>query len=107
LTPPTQAEGEVLFDRTLARAAALLGVDSIRRLEFGWLGDGARAIPALPRDNADFAAQACFVADSESLDMRSAVATVRAIWLSVLGEAREVFEPRRLSSTETVSLAAA
>lgn len=107
LKPPTQAEGEVLFDRTLARAAALLGVDSIRRLEFGWLGDGTRHIPALPRDNADFAAQACFVADSEDLDMRSAVATVRAIWLSVLGEAREIFEPQRMGSLEPVSLAAA
>jgi hypothetical protein len=107
LTVPSQEDGEQLFDRTLARAASLLGVDSMRRLEFGWLGEGTRHIPALPHDNADFAAQACFAADSEALDMRSAVATVRAIWLSVLGEAREFFEPERSSIDARASLAAA
>lgn len=92
-TAPGVDEGVELFDRTLARAAALLGTGALRRLEFGWLAQTARFIPAVPRDNADFAAQACFALESDVHDMRGVVATVRAVWLSVLAEARHIFEP--------------
>lgn len=105
LTPPGTEQGEILFDRTLARAAALLGAEAMRRIEFGWLGEGTRFIPALPRDNADFAAQACFVVDSDAQDIHSAVATVRATWLSVLGEARQVFEPAHAAVRTTLAAA--
>jgi len=42
LTPPDADEGAELFDRALARAAALLGTDALRRVEFGWLSETAR-----------------------------------------------------------------
>lgn len=92
LRQPSQMEGELMFERTLTRAAALLEADSLRSIEFGWLGVGERFIPGLPRDNADFAAQACFCVNSDALDMRAAVATVRAIWLAVLAETPGAFE---------------
>lgn len=105
--PATLDEGAQLFDRTLARAAALLGLDAMRRLEFGWLGETERFIPALPRDNADFAAQACFAVDSDAADMRTVVTTVRATWLSVLAEARDIFTPTNAIVPAATPLAAA
>jgi hypothetical protein len=107
LTPPGAADGAALFDLTLSRAAALLGIESIRRVDFAWLADDARFIPALPRDNADFAAQACFVLDSDAIDMRGVVNTVRATWLSVLAEARHAFAAAVPVHAEPPTLAAA
>ncbi|MDN7177162.1 biotin carboxylase [Caballeronia sp. SEWSISQ10-4 2] len=91
-TPPDSAQGVALFDRTLARAAALLGAESMRRLEFSWLAKDTHFIPAIPRDNSDFAAQACFVLDSDTIDIGSAVAVVRATWLSLVTEMPDVFD---------------
>ncbi|RQS07949.1 biotin carboxylase [Burkholderia sp. Bp9002] len=107
LTPPGAADGAALFDLTLSRAAALLGIESIRRIEFAWLADDVRFIPALPRDNADFAAQACFVLDDAALDMRAAVTAVRATWLSVLADAQHAFTAVAPLHAERSTLAAA
>lgn len=84
--PPSQAEGMALFDRVLADVASALGVPvtSCRQMEFTWLHTQPQFIPATPRDNADFAAMACFLLEGTDVDIRHAVTAVRTQWLVAL-----------------------
>jgi biotin carboxylase len=84
--PLSQEEGVALFDRVVAQVAGEYGIKAgaCRQIEFGWLHTKPRFIPALPRDNADFAAQACIRLDVEDLDIRPFITSIRTRWREAL-----------------------
>ncbi|UYH51405.1 ATP-grasp domain-containing protein [Candidatus Kirkpatrickella diaphorinae] len=96
-TPPSPASGNAMFDRVLKESAAALGIPAFacRQLEFAWMHTEERFIPALPRDNADFAASACFLLDDPTADIRQLVKIVQCRWLLALGERENTFFARQ------------
>lgn len=52
--------------------------------EFTWLSPERRHLPAVARDNADFAAQACVVLRGDRVDMRMVVHSLREAWQEAL-----------------------
>lgn len=86
-TPPDIETGIAWFEQALDSAARKTNTGALRRLAFDWLSERSRAIPAVPRDNADFVAQACFATDDDAADMRALVAAVRDAWLAQLARA--------------------
>ncbi|HGL4257047.1 ATP-grasp domain-containing protein [Burkholderia dolosa] len=85
-TPPDAAIGDELLAQTLARAAARcnLPASALRVLEWGWLSPQTRFIPAIPRENGDFAAQLCIALDHAPTDIRDVVHAVRDAWVEIL-----------------------
>lgn len=82
------ALGAAIFDRVLLESATALGIPTIacRQWEFAWMHTEERFIPALPRDNADFAASACFLLEDSTADIRQLVKVVQYRWLLALSE---------------------
>lgn len=105
--PPDELCGIALFERVLAQVSQAFGVDSLRRLEFAWLSARTRFIPAVPRDNADFAAQACIALDNDAVEMRDVVSAVRQTWLSAIATVLSDADAIRESDATHPSSAAA
>lgn len=93
-SPASLGDGTLLFEQALAATVAQHGLrpGQLRTGEFGWLSPDERLIHAVPRDNADFVAQATIVLDTvgaarhdgvQSADIRDIVATLRECWLAV------------------------
>lgn len=93
-SPPDSARGNALLEQALLLTAADLGVEpgSLRRLEFAWLSDQPRFIPLVPRENGDFAAQACIVLENSHADIRDVVAILRKRWLRTLADGTQAVE---------------
>ncbi|WP_321817040.1 MULTISPECIES: biotin carboxylase [unclassified Paraburkholderia] len=89
--PPTEDEAHALLRLAVHRAEAVCGIATglIDVLEYAWLSPEARQIPAVPRENSDFAAQVCIAIDSGIVELRHLVKVLREEWLSVLTEAIE------------------
>lgn len=83
---PSQAEGVALFESVLGDVASTLGIpaNACRQIDFTWLHTVPQFITATPRDNADFAAMACFLLEGTDVDIRDVVAAVRTQWLVAL-----------------------
>jgi hypothetical protein len=83
---PVGLDGRLLFEQALTTTSQLHGVQpgQLRTGEFVWIAQDERFLHAVPRDNADFAAQATVVLDADSVDIREIIATLRQQWLSVL-----------------------
>ncbi|MEE8657534.1 hypothetical protein CGLAMM_08830 [Acetobacteraceae bacterium EV16G] len=92
-TPLSPALGAAIFDRVLLESATALGIPTMacRQLEFAWMHTEERFIPALPRDNADFAASACFLLEDSTADIRQLVNVVQCRWLLALTEHESSF----------------
>jgi hypothetical protein len=52
--------------------------------EFIWISPHCRELHNTPRDNADFAAQACIVLRAEHVDIRAVIHVLRDMWLDAL-----------------------
>ncbi|VXC45612.1 Argininosuccinate lyase [Burkholderia sp. 8Y] len=61
-----------------------LSVDALRVIDFNWLGQDRRFVPAVPRDNGDFVACVCISLHTDATDIREVVATVRECWADAL-----------------------
>ncbi|WP_414440193.1 ATP-grasp domain-containing protein [Burkholderia sp. 22PA0106] len=88
-TPPATAQGEALLAATFAQAAERCGLpaSALHLIEWGWLSPHTRFIPAVARENGDFAAQACLAVDGARADIREVVQAVRAAWVAQLASA--------------------
>ncbi|WP_394824927.1 acetyl-CoA carboxylase biotin carboxylase subunit family protein [Pendulispora albinea] len=80
------AAGAKPFEDAVAATADYYGLKSgeLSIKEFAWLSTKRRQLHGVPRDNADFAAQACIVLNSTRIDIRDVVATLREKWLVAL-----------------------
>ncbi|MCW5235548.1 biotin carboxylase [Verminephrobacter eiseniae] len=100
---PRGIDGDRLFAQALAATAQHhdLQAAELRIGEFGWLTQEHRFVHAVPRDNADFIAQATVVLDAESVDIRHILQTLRTQWLTVL-LAVQAAQPDRVRSAVPV-----
>jgi hypothetical protein len=88
---PEDGRAEALLHKAILHTAAICGIvpDLIDVLEFAWLSSEARAIPVVPKENSDFAAQVCIAIDAGHADIRRVVHTLRQSWITVLAEETE------------------
>src|SRR5690606_21748081 len=70
---PQFVDGGSLFAQALSITVSQHGLrdGQLQIGEFGWLGDDRYFIHAVPRDNADFVAQATVVLDADGVDIRA------------------------------------
>ncbi len=70
----------------LAGTAAAHGLSEseLHLQEFAWLTRQRRQLRKVPRDNADFAAYTCILLESNKVDIREVVATLRRKWVMAL-----------------------
>jgi hypothetical protein len=61
-----------------------LAETDIRVIEFGWLGQDRKFVPAIPRDNGDFIASVCISLHAVDVDIRDVVRSLREFWAEML-----------------------
>ncbi|WP_394830049.1 hypothetical protein LVJ94_26435 [Pendulispora rubella] len=85
-SPDDLAPEATPFEDAVAATADHLGLkrDDLSIKEFAWLSQKRRQFHGIPRDNADFVAQACIVLNTTRADIRDVVATLREKWLVAL-----------------------
>ncbi|MGW1837898.1 ATP-grasp domain-containing protein [Streptomyces sp. NPDC002067] len=98
--PADVRPGAAPFDDALAatRARHGLAADELTATEFGWLARERRDLHAVPRDNADFAAQCCVLLHSAHADIRDVVHTLRELWPAALDAACDAPDTDRRST---------
>jgi hypothetical protein len=76
------------LNQAIVRAASMCSIapDMIDVLEYAWLSNEERTIPALPRENSDFAAQVCIAIDVGCADIRRLVHALQQAWITALTE---------------------
>ncbi|WP_248320569.1 MULTISPECIES: acetyl-CoA carboxylase biotin carboxylase subunit family protein [unclassified Caballeronia] len=85
--PEEVRPGEELLNRALAATRQRHGLaeNALRIIDFNWLGQDRRFVPAVPRDNGDFVACVCISLHTDAVDIREVVASVRDCWTESLG----------------------
>jgi hypothetical protein len=109
LFSPLDLDGGRLFEQALAMTCRLHSLPPGQLLtgEFGWIAQGKRVIHAVPRDNADFAAQATIVLGADGVDIRPIITTLRQAWITVLPDPprAEAINAAQNCATGPISLA--
>ncbi|MFD3537943.1 acetyl-CoA carboxylase biotin carboxylase subunit family protein [Streptomyces sp. NPDC058662] len=94
--------GATPFEDALSATAAALGLGAgeLAARDFTWLVTERRLLHAVPRDNADFAAQGCLTLHTDRVDVRDVVGALREAWPAALHASRLDGPPRRDPATE-------
>ncbi|MFE2282627.1 acetyl-CoA carboxylase biotin carboxylase subunit family protein [Streptomyces sp. NPDC059443] len=90
-TPDDLRPGATPFEDALAATAGALGLRAgeLKARDFNWLVTERRVLHAVPRDNADFAAQGCLTLHTDRVDVRDVVRILREAWPAALDASRQ------------------